>query len=263
MIREQKLSVWQNRVRMRVLSDGSGPPLVYYHGPWGLTWDPFLQALAQRFTVYAPEHPGTSPGAHDDIYHLDNMWDLILCHEELLTGLKLDEVAMAGHSFGGMVACEMAAAYPRRVTRLALIAPLGFWRDAEPVKNWMMVNPPDMPGWVFRDANGEAAKQMIGPSEPPDAAAAARVKLMWAMGATGKFIWPIPDKGLKKRIHRVNAPTLLVWGKDDRIVPPVYADEFSQRIPGTRLQTVADAGHAPQVEQPQAVARMVGEFLGG
>ena len=54
MIREQTLSVWQNRVRMRVLSDGSGPPLVYYHGPWGLTWDPFLQALAQRFTVYAP-----------------------------------------------------------------------------------------------------------------------------------------------------------------------------------------------------------------
>jgi pimeloyl-ACP methyl ester carboxylesterase len=263
MIREQTLSVWQNRVRMRVLSDGSGPPLVYYHGPWGLTWDPFLQALAQRFTVYAPEHPGTSPSAHDDIYHLDNMWDLILCHEELLTALKLDEVAMTGHSFGAMVACEMAAAYPRRVKRLALIAPLGFWRDAEPVKNWMMVNPPDMPGWVFRDANSEAAKQMIGPSEPPDAAAAARVKLMWAMGATGKFIWPIPDKGLKKRIHRVTAPTLLVWGKDDRIVPPVYADEFTQRIPGARLQTVADAGHAPHVEQPQAVASMVGEFLGG
>jgi pimeloyl-ACP methyl ester carboxylesterase len=261
MTREQTLSVWQNRVRMRVLSDGAGPPLVYYHGPWGLTWDPFLQALAQQYTVYAPEHPGLSPSAHDDIYHLDNMWDLVLCHEELLTALKLDEVSLVGHSFGGMVACEMAAAYPRRVRKLALIAPLGFWRDAEPVKNWMMVNPPDMPGWVFREASGEAAKQMIGPAEPPDAAAAARVKLMWAMGATGKFLWPIPDKGLKKRIHRVAAPTLLVWGKDDRIVPPVYADEFIQRIPGARLQTVADAGHAPHAEQPQAVARMVGEFL--
>jgi pimeloyl-ACP methyl ester carboxylesterase len=144
-----------------------------------------------------------------------------------------------------------------------LIAPLGFWREGEPVKNWMMVNPADMPGWVFRDAAGDAAKQMSGPAEPPDAAAAARVKLMWAMGTTGKFIWPIPDKGLKKRIHRVAAPTLLVWGKDDRILPPVYADEFTQRIPGARLQTVAEAGHAPQAEHPQAVARMVGEFLGG
>ena len=263
MIREQTLSVWQNRVRMRVLSEGAGPPLVYYHGPWGLTWDLFLTELAKRFTVYAPEHPGTTPSAHDDIYHLDNLWDLVLCHEELLTGLKLDEVVMAGHSFGGMVACEMAAAYPRRVKRLALIAPLGFWRESEPVKNWMMVNPADLPGLVFRDAAGEGAKQLTGPAEPPDAAAAARVKLMWAMGTTGKFLWPIPDKGLKKRIHRVTAPTLLVWGKDDRIVPPVYADEFIQRIPGARLQTVADAGHAPQAEQPAAVARMVGEFLGG
>ena len=59
---------------------------------------------------------------------------------------------------------------------------------------------------------------------------AARVRLMWALGATGKFLWPIPDKGLKKRIHRVTAPTLLVWGKEDRLVPPVYADEFTRRL---------------------------------
>ena len=58
------------------------------------------------------------------------------------------------------------------------------------------------------------------------------------MGATGKFTWPIPDKGLKKRIHRVTAPTLLVWGKEDRLVPPVYADEFARRLADARVQTV-------------------------
>ena len=83
-------------------------------------------------------------------------------------------------------------------------------------------------------------------------------------GATGKFIWPIPDKGLKKRIHRVTAPTLLVWGEDDRLVPPVYAEEFA--APARRRPACAPsvtAGHAPHLEQPETVARVVREFLTG
>ncbi len=111
------LPVWQGRVRMRVLSKGAGPNLVFFHGPWGLHWDPFLDALAQHFTVHAPEHPGTSPGAADDIYNLDGLWDLILCYEELLEQLGLEGAAFVGHSFGAMVACEVAAAYPRRAGR--------------------------------------------------------------------------------------------------------------------------------------------------
>jgi len=262
MTREQTVSVWQGKIRLRVLSGGAGPALVFFHGAWGVTWDPFLDELAKGLTVYAPEHPGTSPDTHDDIYHLDGLWDLVLCYDELLSALKLDEAVLVGHSFGGMVACEMAAAYPRRAKRLALIDPIGFWRDSEKVVNWMTVNPAELPAYVFRDPNSEGAKRMFGPSDPPDAAAAARVRLMWAMGATGKFTWPIPDKGLKKRIHRVSAPTLLVWGKEDRLVPPVYADEFARRIAGARVQTVEGAGHAPHLEQPERVARMVREFAG-
>jgi len=262
MTHEQTITVWQGKVRMRVLSEGAGPALVFFHGPWGLTWDPFLSELSRSFTVYAPEHPGTTPGAPDDIYHLDGLWDLVLCYDELLAALKLDEVVMVGHSFGGMVACEMAAAAPRRARRLALIDPIGFWRDSERVVNWMALNPAELPAYILRDPGGEAAKHLFGPAEPPEAAAAARVRLMWAMGATGKFIWPLPDKGLKKRIHRVSAPTLLVWGKEDRLVPPVYADEFSRRIAGARVQTVDGAGHAPHLEQPERVARMIHEFAG-
>jgi len=262
MMREQTVSVWQGKVRLRVLSDGAGPALVFFHGAWGVTWDPFLAELAKGFTVYAPEHPGTAPGTPDDIYQLDGLWDLVLCYDELLRALKLDEAVLVGHSFGGMVACEMAAAYPRRARRLALIDPIGFWRDNEKVVNWMTVNPAELPAYVFRDPNSEAAKQMFGPAEPPEAAATARVRLVWAMGATGKFTWPIPDKGLKKRIHRVSAPTLLVWGKEDRLVPLVYADEFATRIAGARVQTVEGAGHAPHLEQPERVARMVREFAG-
>ena len=121
----------------------------------------------------------------------------------------------------------------------------------------------DLVGHVFRDAYGEAARRMFAQPADADARVLARVGLQWAMGATGKFLWPIPDKGLKKRIHRIRAPTLLVWGKEDRIVPPVYAEEFARRIAGARVATVDQAGHAPQPEQPDAVARLVRDFLGG
>jgi pimeloyl-ACP methyl ester carboxylesterase len=256
MTQERTVPVWQGKISLRVRCDGSGPPLVFFHGPWGLTKDPFIDALARDFSVYAPEHPGTTPGAPDDVYQLDGLWDLVVCYDEMLDALTLDQVVVVGHSFGGMVACEVAAASPKRVRSLVLIDPIGFWRDAEPVVNWMSLDLPEMRRRIFREPDGAAAQQLFGQGEE----AADRVRLAWAMGATGKFIWPIPDKGLKKRIHRVTAPTLLVWGKEDRLVPPVYADEFSRRLPGARLQTVDQAGHAPHLEQPEAVARMVREF---
>ncbi len=263
MIREQTVAVWQNRVRMRVLSDGSGPPLVFLHAAWGLTWDSFLGALAQHFTVHAPAHPGTTPDAHDDIHHLDGLWDLVLCYDELLSALKLDRAVVVGHSFGGMVACELAAAYPERAHRLVLIDPLGFWRDDARVVNWAMLSPAALPGAIFSNPQGEAARGLFGPTEPPEAAGAARVRIMWAMGTTGKFIWPLPDKGLKKRIHRVKAAALVIWGTDDQLVPPLYAEEFTTRLPGARVQTIDGAGHAPHLDDPATVARLVREFAGG
>jgi pimeloyl-ACP methyl ester carboxylesterase len=213
--------------------------------------------------VHAPEHPGTTPGAPDDIYQLDGLWDLVLCYDELLDALGLEQAVLVGHSFGAMVACEVAASTPRRARQLVLIDPIGFWRDADPVVNWMALEPAEMRRRLFRDPDGEAAGRMFGDTDDEKAAAAARVRLAWAMGATGKFIWPIPDKGLKKRIHRVKAPTLLLWGKEDRLVPPVYADEFTRRLPGARMQTVDQAGHAPHLEQPETVARIVREFASG
>ncbi|HET7342902.1 MAG TPA: alpha/beta fold hydrolase [Methylomirabilota bacterium] len=257
------VAVWQDQVRLRVLSRGRGPALVYFHGPFGLTWDPFLDALARDFTVLAPEHPGTTPGAPDDIYRLDNLWDLVLCYDELLDRLGLERATLVGHSFGAMVACELAAACPRRAERLALIAPIGFWRDTDPVVNWMTLEPDALRARLFREPAGEAAARLFGPGEPADAATAARVRLTWAMGATGKFIWPLPDKGLKKRIHRVSAPALVLWGSDDRLVPPVYAGEFTRRLAGARAEIVKDCGHAPQLEQPDLVAGMIRTFAAG
>jgi pimeloyl-ACP methyl ester carboxylesterase len=255
--------VWQGQVHMRVLSGGDGPPVVFFHGPWGLSWSPFLDRLAGHFAVHAPEHPGTSPGRPDDVYRLDGVWDLALCYDELLDALGLSRAAFVGHSFGGMVACEVAAARPGRVDRLVLIDALGLWRDDAPIPNWMLLHQGDLPGRVFHDPDHEAARILFPVPEDPDARVMARVALQWAMGATGKFLWPIPDKGLRKRIHRIRVPTLLVWGEEDRIVPPVYADEFARRIPGARAAMVAGTGHAPHLESPEQVVRLVRGFLEG
>ena len=257
------VTVWQDRVPLTVHVEGTGPALVYFHGPWGLTWDPFLDALAQTFTVYAPEHPGTTPGEPDAVQHVDGLWDLVLCYDELLEHLRLAEAVLVGHSFGGMVACEMAALRPSRARRLALIDPIGLWRDETPVTNWMLVAPSELPGYVFSDPGGFAAKALFAVPEDPEEAAVARTRLTWAMGSTGKFIWPIPDKGLKKRIHRVTSPTLLVWGQEDRLVPASYADVFAHRLPHSRTEVVKGAGHAPHMEHPETVTRLIQSFVTG
>jgi pimeloyl-ACP methyl ester carboxylesterase len=125
----------------------------------------------------------------------------------------------------------------------------------------MLLPHSELAGRVFRDADGEAAHRMFPVPMDVEAQVMARVSLQWAMGATGKFLWPIPDKGLRRRIHRIQAPTLVVWGRDDRIVPPVYATEFARHIVGARVEMVDRAGHAPHLEEPEAVAEAVRTFL--
>jgi len=257
----QTVPVWQGRVPFRVLTSGAGPAVVFFDGPWGLHWGPFLDALARRFTVVAPEHPGTTPGEPDVVHQIDTLWDLVLCYDELLDRLGRSDVALVGHSFGAMIACEVAAQRPSRVRRLALIDPIGLWRDDAPVLNWMLLAPTDLAGHVFREADGPAAKALFSIPDDREAGALARTRLIWAMGATGKFIWPIPDKGLKKRIHRIEAPALVAFGEDDRLVPRAYADEFARRLPQSRVEIVKGAGHAPHLEQPAVTAALVESFL--
>jgi pimeloyl-ACP methyl ester carboxylesterase len=259
---ERSLRVWHDKVEAKIKVAGSGPPLVFLHGAGGLIWDPFLDGLAERFTVYAPEHPGTSAGNPDAVNPLDDLWDLVLFYYEVFDQLGLRSPAVVGHSFGGMMAAELAATCPERVSQLVLISPIGLWRDDAPVENWMIITPAtDLPNYLFSDPQGPAAAQMFAIPEDPEVRVSAQLQLIWSMACTGKFVWPIPDKGLKKRIHRITAPTLIIWGKQDRLVPAVYAQEFADRLPGSRVEVVDAAGHVVQLEQREQVARLISDFL--
>jgi pimeloyl-ACP methyl ester carboxylesterase len=260
----RRLRLWQERIETEVEVAGSGPPLVYLHGPWGLGPDrAFISRLAETNTVYAPKHPGTSQGDPDAVHRLDGWLDLIVYYGELLDRLKLDaSVSLVGHSFGGLVAAEIAAAMPKLVGRLVLIDPVGLWRDDLPVKNWMLLSEKERRPSLFADPEGEAAQRFFG--VPSDVAERVDVlaQFIWAQACTGKFVWPIADRGLKNRIHRIAAPTLIVWGKADRVIQPAYADEFATRIAGAKTALIDNAGHLPHLEQTDAAVKAVREFLG-
>ena len=254
--------VWQGKIETQVEVEGSGPPLVFLHGPWGLRADrDFLNLLATTHTVYAPKHPGTSQGDPEAVHQLDNWWDLIIYYGELFDRLELSSPALVGHSFGGMLACEIAATVPARVSKLVLIDPLGLWRDDLPVKNWMILAEDQCRQALFADPIGEAARRFFGLPADPGARVEAQASVIWAQACTGKFVWPIPDKGLKKHLHRIEAPTLIIWGTADGLIASAYAREFAQRIANSRIELIDHAGHLPHLEQPNRIARLVRGFL--
>ena len=193
---------------------GGGPPVVYLHPAGGPAWDPFLDALAERHTVYAPDHPGTGATARDAIQRVPSLWDLVLIYDELLDGLGLERVPLVGASFGGMVACEIAAHRRRAITALVLLDPIGLWRDDAPVAQYMTMTPDELAAVLFRDPEGPAAQAALALPSDRDERATAMADMVWAMAATGKFVWPIPDKGLARRLHRVTAPVLLIWAQN-------------------------------------------------
>ena len=258
----RKLRLWQDKIETEVAIFGDGPPLVFLHGSWGLRNDQeFLELLARTHTVYAPKHPGTSEGDSEAVHQIDDWWDLIVYHGELLDRLELKSPVLVGHSFGGLVACEIAAAMPERVSKLILIDPVGLWREDMPIKNWMLLSPADLRAALFADPKGEHAEKFFQlPSETAERIDA-QVGFIWSQACTGKFVWPIADRGFAQRSHRIAAPTLVIWGDADCIIAPVYAREFANKITGARVEMIAGAGHLPQLEQPDAVLKALSGFL--
>lgn len=244
------------------LTGGSGPPLVFMHGAYGNQELPLLRALAERFTVYAPWHPGWGAESPDDPEHLDDVIDLALYYQDFFDALGLERPVLVGHSLGGIIAAETAALCSPCISKLVLIAPIGLWREDAPIPDIFTMGPPALAQLVWSDPESPMAQAMLATPDAQDELMRRQLERAQALAATGKFIWPIPDKGLKKRIHRITAPTLILWGEDDKLASPVYAEEFRARIAGSRVQTFPNASHMVMVEQGDGVARAIVEFAG-
>ena len=237
-----------------VAAGGDGPPLLYLHGAVGQKgWAPFMDRLSQSFTVYAPYMPGF--GESTGLEHLADLTDLTLYYLALLDELGVSQAHVVGHFLGGMLAAEMAAFSPPAIDRLALVSPAGVWRDEEPVADLLALNANELSERLTATPDGTASLDGLSDELARDR--------MQDIAAAGKFLWPLPDKGLHRRAYRIKAPTLILWGEQDRINPPSYAADFQRLIPESRTGTIANAGHLVMLEQPDAFADSISSFLNG
>jgi pimeloyl-ACP methyl ester carboxylesterase len=254
---EEIVELQAGKWKTPVLSAGEGDPAVFLHGSGGLFWDPFLDGLAGRHRVIAPQHLGS--GASQGVEHLEDILDLVLYYCELFDVLGIPSASLIGHSFGGMVAAEIAAINPERVGKLVLMDAIGLWRDDHPVPDISTITPTQLPGMLLADPEGPIASMLAMPDAgDPEALFHAAM----GMASILQFIWPLPDKGLSRRLYRVKAETLVIWGRQDRLVDPVYGEAFVSAIGNARLELIDHAGHLPQIEQASQVLSLVTDFLG-
>jgi pimeloyl-ACP methyl ester carboxylesterase len=246
----------------RVLQGGKGEAVVYLHGVGGLRdEEPMLEQLAQHYRVCAPELPGFGESTGEEL--LEDMLDFTLHGWDVVDALGIDHPHLVAHSMGGMIAAEMASVTPERPQKLALIAPAGLWIDEHPVPDLFATLPHDLPALLFSDPEAGAAALTGGVDFSDDAALTEFfVGNARRLGTAGKLLFPIPNRRLSKRLYRLRAETLLLWGDDDRLIPPLYADRWVELVPHAAMATIAEAGHLAPDEQPAAVAEAITRFLG-
>lgn len=258
--RPNERTVMVGALPIQVASAGSGPPLVYLHGAFGyLGWPDFLEGLTERFTVYAPLHPGF--GDSGDADEFDDLLDLTLFHMDLLDELGLEQPDLVGHFFGAMMAAELAAIAGSRVNRLVLASPMGLWLEEHPGIDYFAAVPDKLRSVLFADEDCDAALDCLPDPESDEQRHRQRIERTRSLATIAKFMWPIPDKGLKKRLHRIGNPTLVIVAGKDQLVAPAYGEAFAGRIQAARVATVPGAGHLCQLERPGEFASLVNEFL--
>lgn len=243
---------------------GTGTPVCYLHGMVGTPpAAPILAAGAEAgMAVTAPCLPGftgsdphpAKRSIHDWVFHLSTIIDATG-----MTGRPL-----VASSVGAMVAVELAAIRPEAFSSLVLLSPLGLWADDDPItdpfaatlsaQRRMLTADPTRTGPFFDDPEDLTGDDLVEHG-------VARYETRTAAAA---LVWPIPDHGFAERAHRLTAPVTLVWGAEDRIVPAGYGARWSEVLPNvTDNHTVADAGHLVDWDQPEAVASIVAEHVGG
>ena len=243
---------------VRVWTGGAGAPVLYLHGfeqhPGAA---PFLERLSRRRAVLAPECPGY--GSSTGFERLHDIQDLILYHRSLVESWGKGPVDVIGHSLGGMFAAELAVLAPQLVRRLVLVSPYGLWLDETPLPDPFTLMPDALARAKWHDP-AKAANETSA-FDPADGDSAANYRTI-NLTTASKFMWPIPDRGLARRIGYLAAPTLVIHGASDGLVPAAYETAWAQALPSATILRIEGAGHLPMVEAEDAFIATVDDFLG-
>ena len=242
-----------------LMHGGDGPPFVYLHSTLGesVMWLPFYQSWAKQFHVYVPTHPGFGKSAGFE--NIDSIEDMAFHYVELFDALGFEQVILGGCSLGGWIAAEFAVRWPQRVKRLWLTSAPGLWVDETPLPDLfrVMQDRDKTRELLFRDPQSYVAKLVI--QDNPDDQ---RMLMGYqSMTVLARLIWGRPyDPKLAARLHRVQCPTLLLWGKEDRLVPPAYAEAYKKHIPHAELQWIEECGQLPMFEREAEFVAAVAKF---
>jgi len=239
---EERITV--NGCAISVMRGGAGPTVLYLHGASGRGgWLPFMDKLAQRFEVIAPEHPGF--GTSDDPAWFDTMQDLAYFYLEFLRTQGLKDVHLVGLSLGGWLAAEIAVRNTARLKTLTLVDAAGIHVAGVPQIDTFMMSGEDRIRAFFFDK--EKAEAMVARLFTPETE---RIAIKNSV-ATAKLSWQPRGHNphLHKWLHLIDVPTLLVWGENDVLLPPAYAYAFQALIPGAKVTVFPECGHLPTVEK--------------
>jgi len=246
-------------VTLEVLERGQGRPILWLHGEDGLDPSaPFIDLLAANGRVVAPSHPGF--GHSPDANNIDSVDDLAYLYLDLLAERNLRDVIVIGSSLGGWIAAEMAVKSSERFGGLVLVAPLGIKvgdRETRDIPDIFALPPDEVMRLQYRDP----ARAAVDPAKLSDDQLTVIAR---NREATALYAWEpyFHNPKLRRWLHRVSAPTLLVWGADDRFVTAAYyGAAFRAAIPGAKFETIDGAGHFPHIEEPRAFSERVRGFL--
>lgn len=246
--------------RCRLLEKGEGERLGVIAGHYGMPrWTPFLEALSQRRQVILLSPPGF-PGSDAQHEHLDGHLDWIAATLDLLERAGVAGKDIAAASVGAMLIADAAAFCSGIVRKLSLTSPYGIFQPSNPVADIYAQTPQAQRDLLSLDSG--KYKEAFGDPEDPAEAAAHQLVMYRAATAGARISWPLGDRGLRKRLHRLRCPLQLIWGDGDQVVPAAYAEDFADKVQGAvTTQVIPNAGHLAWIDQPQACAAAIEGFL--
>jgi pimeloyl-ACP methyl ester carboxylesterase len=248
---------------LEVLRKGKGQPLLFLHPGHGIDpADAFLDALASKYRVIAAAHPGF--GSSDLPAAITTVDDLAYFYLDFVEQEDLRDAVLVGASFGGWLAAELAIKGTGRFSKLVLLDPVGAkfgGREQREIKEILNTPIDDLAATLFSDPQAGAKK--FGDLDFPSMQEAEVTRFARNRESFLLFGWThaLFNPKLVSRLHRIQMPTLVVWGEDDRVVPPDYGRAYAKAIPGAEFASVKRAGHYGYMEQPSAYADAALKFL--